>query len=762
MNDEAKTKPQLLQELSRLRYELANVNLSKEEQSVELLKSEERFTLAMRGASDGLWDWDLKTDNVYYSPRWKSMLGYDEHELDSSLNTWASMVHEDDKDFVLTCVQNYLSNKADFFEVEMRMRHKNGNYLYIRSRAFKVTQEDNQAIRLIGTHVDITTRKKSELFAARNTKVLEMIAKGVISSKIYDEIALMYEEKNPGMFCSLLILEGSKLMHGGAPSLPDAYCEALNGLKIGPNVGSCGTATYTGERVLVEDIQIDPKWAKIKHLALPHGLRSCCSEPVINSSGKVLGAFGMYYHQPGLPGPEELEDLASAVRIISIIMDRDNNLKRIKQLAYTDELTGLSSRAQFYLSLESLIATSKPLRQSFSLIYLDLDNFKNINDSLGHDAGDELLQEIASRLKKVSTHNELVARIGGDEFCILTHSQHLSKESIISFATLCLNSISQPVELFGRRFIPTCSLGIASYPLDGHDLASLLKAADTALYSAKEEGKNCYAFYQVALTQKVEYRFKVEHYLHEAIEQEQLNLVYQTQVDIKTGEVVGVEALARWHHPVLGQVPPSDFIPIAERIGMIKPLTAWVLETACQQAVSWQAAGIQLLRIAVNISPRHFLEADFINLVENVIDSSGIEAAKLKLEVTESAVQTNQANLSVLKRLKEIGVLIAIDDFGTGYSSFASLKHLYVDVLKIDKYFVDDILTEEKAKHLFFSMIQMGQKLGYEIIAEGVESQAQYELLKELGCDTIQGYLFSTPSSPQEIMALLPRKQRHN
>lgn len=757
MNDDAKTKHQLITEITQLRNELTNVNLTKEEQSIELLKSEERFTLAMRGASDGLWDWDLTTDNVYYSPRWKSMLGYEEHELDSSLNTWASMVHEEDKDFVLKCVQDYLSNKADFFEVEMRMRHKDGSFLYIRSRAFKVTQEDNQAIRLIGTHVDITTRKKAELFATRNTNILEMIAKGITSNKIYDEIALMYEERHPGMFCSMLVLEGNQLFHGGAPSLPKAYCDAISGLEIGPNVGSCGTATYTGERVLVEDINIDPKWAEIKHLALPHGLRSCWSEPVINSSGKVLGAFGMYYHQPGLPGAEELDDLTSAVRLISIIMDRENNLKRIKELAYTDELTGLSSRAQFYLSLESLIKTSKPRNQSFTLIYLDLDNFKNINDSLGHDAGDELLQVIASRLQQITDHDELVARIGGDEFCIMMQDQHLAKESIITFALQCLRSISQPVELFGRRFIPTCSLGIARYPLDGHDLASLLKAADTALYSAKEKGKNCYAFYQLELTKKVEYRFKVEHYLHEAIEKEQLNLVYQTQVDIKTGEVLGVEALARWHHPVLGSIPPSDFIPIAERIGMIKPLTAWVLKSACQQAVNWQKTGIQLLRIAVNISPRHFLEADFISLVEEVINESGIEAAKLKLEVTESAVQTNQANLSVFKRLKEIGVMIAIDDFGTGYSSFASLKHLYVDVLKIDKYFVDDILTDEKAKHLFCSMIQMGQKLGYEIIAEGVETQAQYELLKTLGCDTIQGYLFSKPAPAHDIMALLPR-----
>jgi diguanylate cyclase (GGDEF)-like protein/PAS domain S-box-containing protein len=754
MKNKTKTKSQLLDDITQLRNELTYVNLSKEEQSVELIKSEERFTLAMRGASDGLWDWDLKTDSVYYSPRWKSMLGYKEHELDRCLQTWADMVHPDDKDFVLKSVQDYLSNKVDSFEVEMRMRHKEGNFLYIRSRAFKVTHgKDNDVVRLIGTHVDITHRKKEELFAIRNTNILEMIAKGVPAKEIYIEIALMYEERHPGMFCSMLTLEGTRLIHGGAPSLPKEYCDAINGIEIGPDIGSCGTATYTGKRVLVEDIKFDSKWANLKHHALPHGLRSCWSEPVINASGQVLGAFGMYYQHPGLPNEDETEDLKSAVRLASIIMDRDHNLKRIKELAYTDELTGLASRAQLYLSLGALLKSSK---ESFTLIYLDLDNFKNINDSLGHDAGDQLLQEIATRLSRFAKQHELVARIGGDEFCILIKNSQESKENIITLATHCLEDISQPVDLLGRRFIPTCSLGIARYPLDGQDISSLLKAADTALYSAKDQGKNGYAFYQVELTHQAEYRFKVEHFLREAIENEALTLVYQTQVDIKTGNILGVEALARWHHPELGTIPPSDFIPIAERIGMIKPLTAWVLKTACQQAITWKSSGIQILRMAVNISPSHFLETDFVTLIDHTIRSTGMPPASLKLEVTESAVQTNQANLSVFKRLKELGVLIAIDDFGTGYSSFASLKHLYVDVLKIDKYFVDDILTNDKARDLFCSMIKMGQKLGYEIISEGVETQEQFNLLQTLGCDTVQGYLFSKPASADEISPLLP------
>ncbi|KJZ13701.1 histidine kinase [Marinomonas sp. S3726] len=758
MSDKNKTKTQLLDEIANLQEELSLLNQTKKAQSEELFKSEERFALAMRGASDGLWDWDLITDKVYYSPRWKSMLGYEEHELGSSLNTWASLVHPEEKDAILESVQNYLSNKSDVFEVEMRMRHKSGSYLYIRSRAFKVIDEQKQtAVRLIGTHVDITKRKKAELFSKRSTKILAMIAKGNAASEIYDEIAYMYEERHPGMRCCMLILEKDKLLYGGAPSLPKAYCDAIHGSKIGPNVGSCGTASYTGERVLCEDIATDPKWASVKHLALPYGLRSCWSEPVKDASGRVLGAFGMYYNYPGLPNDEELNDLISAVRLVSIIMDRENNLKRIKELAYTDELTGLSSRAQLYISLEKLIKESERDKLSFNLIYLDLDNFKQVNDSLGHDEGDNLLKIIASRLTNLESDIKLAARLGGDEFCIIAHDNKDKKSQVIELAKLCLKTISKPVILSGRKFIPTCSLGIARYPIDGNNLTSLLKAADTALYSAKEQGKNGYAFYKIELTQKAEYRFKMEQYLREAIEHEQLTLVYQCQVAIENREVVGVEALARWHHPLLGDVSPNDFIPIAERIGMIKPLTHWVLKQAAKQAVIWKKQGINLPRIAVNISPNHFLESDFVGLIEDTLQATELDAKCLKLEVTESAVQIDRANLDTFNRLKEIGVLIAIDDFGTGYSSFASLKHLHVDVLKIDKYFINDLLTNLKARHLYSSMIEMGQKLGYEIIAEGVEDQAQLALLTELGCDTVQGFIFSRPKDAKETQKCLSK-----
>ncbi len=754
MDNANRTKSQLLEEIERLHSELAAVKLMTEKRAQELYVSEERFSLAMRGANDGLWDWNLETDDVYYSPRWKSMLGYEESELENNLNTWASLVHPDDKVIALEKVQDYFDGRNDSFEVEMRMRHKDGHEVFVLSRAILVTRgSDGKPVRLVGTHVDITERKKAEAYDSRQAGILEMIAIGRPAAEIYDAIALMYESRHPGMRCSMLELSGNKLLHGGAPSLPKAYCEAVHGLENGPSVGSCGTSTFTGKRVLVENIETDPKWEKIKQFALPHGMRCCWSEPIKDSSGKVLGAFGMYYNHPALPDESELKDLIAGARLTGIVMERDQAQKRIRTLAYSDELTGLASRAYFIQYMEEITKSSHRHGHRFGLLYIDLDDFKCVNDSLGHDAGDLLLQTIAQRLLTTCRETDFIARLGGDEFCILI--EEVEEDYAANVAKRCLEAVSQPIEIYSRKLTPACSIGIAYYPDDGENLSALLKAGDISLYTAKENGKNHYAFYEAELTHKAEYRFQIEQSLRETIEKQQLSLVYQPQVNIDSGKIFGVEALARWHRAQLGQVPPTEFIATAERIGMIKPLTEWVLRTACSQLVVWKNNGFCQLRMAVNISPSLFLDKEFVLLVKRIIEEVGIAPTELELEVTEGIVQTDPRNLTVFQDLKDLGVLLSIDDFGTGYSSFASLKHLQADYLKIDKYFVDDMLADKKTLTLVGSMIGMGQKLGYGIIAEGVETLEQLDILKSFDCEIVQGYLFSKPTDADNISELL-------
>ena len=370
---------------------------------------------------------------------------------------------------------------------------------------------------------------------------------------------------------------------------------------------------------------------------------------------------------------------------------------------------------------------------------------------------DLLLKTIAKRLVHTCREIDFIARVGGDEFCVLV--EEVEDDYAANIAKRCLHAIAQPIEIYSRKLTPACSIGIAYFPDDGEDLSALLKAGDTSLYKAKENGKNQYTFYKMELTQKAQYRFQVEQNLREAIEQQQLSLVYQPQIEVSTCNIFGFEALSRWHHPELGQIPPINFIATAEKIGMIKPLTECVLRTACRQLVAWKNKGFHTLRMAVNISPSLFLDKEFASLIKRIIEEVGITPAELELEVTESIVQTDPRNLSIFQDLKDLGVLLAIDDFGTGYSSFASLKHLKVDYLKIDKFFVDDMLIDEQALILISSMIEMGRKLGHEIIAEGVEKLEQLDILKKLGCEKVQGFLFSKPIKADAISKLLLSRQ---
>ena len=732
--------------------------MSGKTQTAELNRSIGLFSRAVCLTHDVLWDWNLKTDEVYCSPGLKRLFGYEDDELANNLGTWLGMIHPEDKQRVLEQVRDYLADQTGFLETELRMLHKSGKGIFVLARAYLVDpNEDGVPTHMTGTHIDITEEKRKESFDKKNAEILKMIAVGRPAPDIYDAIALMYEERHEGMRCSMLELHGNILLHGGAPSLPKSYCTAVNGLKNGPDVGSCGTSTYTGKRVLVDDIETDPKWRDLKDYALPHGLRSCWSEPVKNSSGEVLGAFGMYYHHPGLPNDQELDDLKSAARLTGIVMERNQTQKRIRELAYTDELTGLGSRAYFYQSLEALIKKSVHQNSQFLVLYLDVDEFKAINDGLGHDIGDFVLKEIAKRLTHVSRENDTVARLSGDEFCILIPDDGELNQSDI--AECYLEAVSRPIEGLVRKITLTSSIGMACFPQDAADVSLLMKAADTALYAAKENGKNQFVFYSPELTQKEKSRFQFEQLLREDIDNQRLTIVYQPQVDINTGEIVGIEALSRWQHSELGEVPPLDFISAAERIGVIKQLTESVISAACQQAVLWRKTEHPELRMSVNISPCYFRDKNIVRYIEQVLDETGLDPKGLELEITESLVQIDQRNLDIIQELSALGVKLSIDDFGTGYSSFASLKYLKTDRLKIDKSFIDGMFLDEKISLLLSSMIQMGHNLGQEIVAEGIEFPEQVERLKGFGCEFVQGNMFSPPQDPESITKLL--KQRY-
>ncbi|WP_456373661.1 EAL domain-containing protein [Thiolapillus sp.] len=428
--------------------------------------------------------------------------------------------------------------------------------------------------------------------------------------------------------------------------------------------------------------------------------------------------------------------------------------QHIRQLAYTDKLTGLASRAYFYKHLEDLIKAASRRDERFALLYLDLDGFKDVNDSLGHDMGDELLKIVAERLQNALRDTDFIARLSGDEFCILVDSVS-DQYDAAEVAGRCLEETNRLVMLGKREVRPRCSIGIAHFPEDGTDLQSLLKAADSAMYAAKGEGRHRYAFYCQEMTAEVERRLQMEQDLRLAIEREQFVLQYQPQVDMASGRIAGVEALIRWHHPEMGVIPPVDFIEVAERIGMIHSLGTWVLEQACTQLQEWQKAGLEELRMAVNISPLHFRDPVLLRTVEDVLERTGVSPHCLELEITESVVQTDGGNFGMFHQLRELGVGIAIDDFGTGFSSLASLKALPVDCLKIDRLFVTDLLRDAKAPVLLETIIGLAHALGHRVVGEGVEESAQLDMLKNAGCDLVQGYYLSRPVVAEKIPGLV-------
>jgi diguanylate cyclase (GGDEF)-like protein len=433
--------------------------------------------------------------------------------------------------------------------------------------------------------------------------------------------------------------------------------------------------------------------------------------------------------------------------------------QHIEYLAFHDNLTGLANRAGFGVALNQALERARVEGKPLYLFFVDLDRFKQINDTLGHEVGDLLLQETARRLRDIPQSLASVARLGGDEFVVLLENA-VDDVQAQALAAKILLSIARPMETLGQELRVTASVGISRYPRDGDDDHTLMKHADIALYQAKEGGRNHFSLFASERNRNSLERLALESNLRRAVDRNELVIHYQPKLDFKTGKTCGMEALVRWQHPDLGIVSPADFIPIAEETGLIVPIGLWVLRTACQQTKKWQALGLDGLVVAVNLSPRQIADA---GLLQNVIDAlaqAGLEAKYLELEITESAIMQDVAlGRKVMDELKSIGVRIAVDDFGTGYSSLATLQQFPIDTLKIDRSFVRDLMADSGAvstrSRLTEAIIAMGKAMSLHLVAEGVETRAQSEFLSDHGCDELQGYYFSKPLSTDKFEEFL-------
>ncbi|QEQ95651.1 EAL domain-containing protein [Neptunomonas concharum] len=740
----------------------------------------------------------------------------------------------------------------------------------------------NNSGRLIGllaVNRDITRRYYENEQLRQNSKVLDMLIRGVPLTPILEEIAAGLEKVYPDCLCSILLMDKERqhLVHGAAPSLPDFYIDAINGVEIGDGVGSCGTAAWKKELVIVEDIDTHPYWKDYKSLAKQAGLASCWSQPVMGTGNDILGTFAFYQRKPSSPTYEHLAMIEQSARLVSLALERKqveeelNKLSRaveqsptmviitdalgiieyvneefsdvtgyqlsevrgltpailnagetegafykdmwetiksghdwhgemrnktksgqiywsmlsispilneqgeithfigvsedissqkktqeqIEQLAFYDPLTRLGNRRLFREQLEFELKKAKRNDSIFALFYLDLDNFKQVNDTLGHDVGDRLLQALADRIRQTLRHSDLIARLGGDEFIALLPDVSGPKEAGV-VAEKLLAAICQPLQLGGSEIEATVSLGVTMAPTDGEDWPVLMKNADLAMYRAKRKGRNNYQFFTREMNEEVLNRVNMEHQLRNALERQEFCLHYQPQWTIMSElQPVCLEALIRWNHPERGRVSPAEFIPIAEDLGLIVELGEWVLNQACLQGKQLIDSGHHI-RIAVNLSMRQFFDPELLNKISAALAKHQFPASLLELEITESMIMEDvETVIETLQELKKLGVSLAIDDFGTGYSSLSYLKRLPFDHLKVDASFVRDIPHDKNDMEITAAVIAMAHKLGLKVVAEGIETHDQLAFLRENSCEMGQGFLLAKPASMEDIMRLI-------
>ena len=654
--------------------------------------------------------------------------------------------------------QEIIRTGVAMLDMEELIRDARGNLKWLLTSKLPVRDASGTVIGLVGTARDITERKRSESLHLGQAHLLKMIALGAPLAEIFSSLILLIEAHVPDVTGSILMLapDGRHMLNGAAPNLDPAYCRLIEGAEIGPAVGSCGTAMWRGEPVIVSDIETDPLWADYKALVAPYGFRACWSAPIRSYQGKVLGTFALYSCIPGEPAGECMKLVGMATHIAGIAIERKQAEDSIQFMAHHDALTGLPNRSMLDERVASAIETADDTGGTMTLAFIDLDNFKLVNDSLGHHAGDELLKIVSARMLRRVRACDSIVRLGGDEFVVLIDGALAGGETVEALLEGVREAIAEPVEIEGRSFQVTSSMGVASYPEHGRNATELLARADAAMYRAKELGRDAMEVFTAELANRAHEKLQRQEELRRALAQGELFLQYQPQMDLSTGRIFAVEALIRWRHPERGLVPPGDFIPLAEETGLIVPIGDWTLRAACRQNKAWQLSGLPPIVVSVNVSARQFQSKDWVERVAAALAESGLEARYLELELTESLImQDVQQAVETMHRLEQIGVHLAIDDFGTGYSSLASLKRFPVGRLKIDRSFVRDLPEDTDDAAIAHAVISLAHSLQLRVIAEGVETREQVDFLRAAGCDEIQGFYLSRPIDARALQAIL-------
>ena len=679
-----------------------------------LSKSEARLALALKASELGLWDWNLQTDEVHHT-QIQELFGLEPEYVTAMLRHLKPRLHPDDLPALRRALVEHLKGRTEDYLIEYRVRHADGHWVWIEDRGRAVERAENgRVIRMVGTRRDISASKALEEQQQLAATVFEAASEGIV---IFDpNYALIAINQ---AFSRVTGYEIDDMLGRNVVELPCSRDARRHYGAIHQALEQYGS--WQGELVETrKNGEMYPQWLQLN--------------TVRDIRGKVSHIVGFF------------SDLSA----------RRESEERMRYLTHYDELTGLANRAMFR---ERLSEAHQRVRQggyrSLALLHINLDRFKQLNDSLGHEVADQLLQKMARRLVNALPEADTIARLSGDEFAVLFNS-YGNLSSLARVATRLSTKLRLPVTIDGHELVVSSSMGISLLPDNAREISALVSQSNMAMQHAKHLGGNNFQFYTDSLQASTLERLQLENQLRKAIEEKQLMVFYQPKLCLATGKLNAAEALVRWDHPTMGRVPPGDFIGLAEETGLIGPIGEFVLRQACWQACEWQRQGLEPIRVSVNLSVHQLRQGKLVSLVRQVLEETGLAPHYLELELTESQLLDSVEHIiATFQQLRDLGVKLAIDDFGTGYSSLSYLKRIPVDYVKIDQAFIRGLGEGTEDAAITRAIIAMAHGLSLKVVAEGVERQEQLEFLKQEHCDEVQGYLISRPIEAQGLAVML-------
>ncbi|RTL58228.1 MAG: EAL domain-containing protein [Rhodocyclaceae bacterium] len=689
--------------------------LARREVEMAVEQSQARLKLAIDAASLGVLEWNLRSRRLLGEGYLESIQADGMVTLDEDSDTFIARIHEEDRPRVIAAMENTCRDgHAAKVAFRPHRLHKDDDTRYLEAHIKAYPPPPDVPSRVVGILQDVTERRRTEERMRQSSVVFDTAAEAIMITDTQRRLVAVNAS------FSRITGYGEHEALGKDPDL------LLNTLRDSdhffPLLAASGTEYWQGEVFCQR--------------------RTGEEFPAWESLSLVRNADGQITHY------------VTAFSDISAIHSAE---EKLNHLAHHDALTGLPNRLMFEDRFDYAIQQARRQQQTLLLLFVDLDSFKVVNDTLGHAVGDQLLQEVSLRLRSVLRRSDTVARLGGDEFVVMV-SDNPSGDDAAHLATKILDILKQPVILAGERLTVGASIGISVYPDHGSDRHLLMRAADIAMYAAKNAGRNRFQFYTEDMTQRADERMKMEQGLRRAIEEDALAVHYQPQVLLNTAAIVGVEALARWPHPAQGMIPPDRFIPVAEESGVIEALGRWVLHKACSEVVGLTDGAGRQLRLAVNVSAKQFMSDGFVAAVTDILARTGFPAAFLELEITESTLQVLERSVSILNALKAQGISVSIDDFGTGYSSLSVLHRLPIDRLKVDRSFIIDLADKPEKIVVVNAINVLAHAMGMKVVVEGIEQTDQWQAMQALGCEEGQGYLFSRPVARDALLALLGRE----